>query len=586
MDITHLRQTLHAQKNKVGLVGGSLKLAEYDEAEQNVTAHISPQGWNIEIALKKGFNPVTTKRQKAYAKAKKINDGLETLVSDVMLHEIAHWELPANSGKGCPYDIHYHDTILEAVKTALPKDKQEHAQYVANAFEDLMINPRCKEFKGDFSGTVLFWDNEGHALKQKGQKGYTPFYETFVKLNMHLFGNKPDITLLKPHYKNEKNVNEAVESVIKDLKLPQNIQNTEQLFNKDSWPAMARMFAKHIAPLLDQSPTERLSAFSGEGNGNESQSKGEQSQQSAGNGIEQKLGTREGNEEIAYGRYSSGNKKSTNITSYEQLDALYRKLARAIPVRVEAMTKEHSLNIAPLTHRPFDEEKDDPAKIKVSKLFLTDKGIEFAYQNQPLTVEAKSKVQKKSFPDFKMIVLDSSGSMKEGIDGNQGSTTFIPWGDNSKYHFALLGFYGIENFLQNQGIAQYIQHGMSLFSDSTRYKEAGFMNIDEVRKLALSPQFGNTNIDASVLKNALQGRESFVISLSDGDIANWDSEKGEFKKLAEQNHFAHIQLGGKSKFSKDLEKWGLPVFSVNSGQDLSQLMVDITKDTYKRFVQK
>jgi len=195
-------------------------------------------------------------------------------------------------------------------------------------------------------------------------------------------------------------------------------------------------------------------------------------------------------------------------------------------------------------------------------------------------------VQHQGFPDFKLIVLDNSSSMKEAPDGsdNTGNKSFIPWGDRSKYHFALLGLYGIEQFLQNQAIAQYIQHGVSLFSSTTRYKEASFEKLAEVRKHALSPEWGYTRVDASALIQTIQGRESFILSLSDGNLDNWDSEKAAFKQCIENNHYAHIQLGSKTSFTTDLESWGVPVFYVTQGEDLSRLMVDVTKQAYRRYV--
>jgi hypothetical protein len=221
-------------------------------------------------------------------------------------------------------------------------------------------------------------------------------------------------------------------------------------------------------------------------------------------------------------------------------------------------------------------------------LFITDEGIQFGHVRQPLTVIANSKVQRRSFPDFKMVVLDNSGSMRESVDGssNAGSDTFIPWGDRSKYHFALLGFYGIENFLQNQGIAQYINHGLSLFSSATRYKEGDFNSLQKVRKLALAPDWGGTSLDARTLVKSLQGRESFVLSISDGEIENWASEKDNFRKLAEQNYYAHIQIGSSTGFTGDLESWKKPVFYVQSGDDLAKLMVDVTKGAYRRFIKQ
>ena len=342
---------------------------------------------------------------------------------------------------------------------------------------------------------------------------------------------------------------------------------------------MAAVFTRNLSHLLEISPIERLSAFQGDYESNSSSN----DQNNPGNGIEQKIKSREGKEEISFGRYSENEKQSKNFTSYEQLDALYRRLSRAIPVKVEAITRSQGLILGPLNHRAFNPETDDSNKIKLTKLFIDDKGVNFGYQKQPLTTQARFKIQRKSFPDFKMVVLDNSGSMKGGIDGDSGRTSFIPWGDKSKYHYALLGFYGIENFLQNQGIAQYIDHGLSLFSSTTRYKEAGFRDVEQLRKLALTPEFGNTRLNADVLAKALHGRESFVLSLSDGEIENWDSEKNKIKELLENNYFAHIQIGGENHYTKDLISWNVPVFYVNSGEDLSKLMVNVAKKTYERF---
>lgn len=587
MTIQDIKQKLHEKKNKIGLVGGSLVIKEYDESKHNISAHITPKGWNIEIAVRKEFNPIIDRRQKAYARKKNINNGLETLLDGVLSHEIGHWELPFSSEKGCPYDVYNHDKIVESIKSALPKDKRSQASYVTNAFEDLIDNARCREFNGNLSGQVLFWDNEGLSLSEHGQKGYTPFYEAFVKLNMHLSGDKLDSSLLKRHYNNQKNIDQAVQKVIDELNLPKDVANTQEssssLFNKPNWQDMAYGFAKNLAPLLEQTPRERLSAFD---SGNSGSGSEEEEEPKAGNGLEEKARTQDGKEEIAYGRYSGNEKLSTNITAFEQLDSIYKKLAKDISVKVDSMTRSQSLPIAPLNYRAFDSEKDDPAKIKASRLKLTDNGLTFSYPNQPISINSKFKMQRKSFPDFKMVVLDNSGSMAEGIDGNAGSKESIPWGNNSKYHFALLGYYGIENFLQRQGIAQYINHGLSLFSDNTRYKESDFSGIEDVRKLALSPQFSNTYLDAKILTKALKGRESLVLSLSDGEIGNWDSEKAEFEKLASNNYYAHIHLGGDTQFTNDLKSWNIPVFYVNSGKDLSHLMVDITKKQYERFTKQ
>lgn len=576
-NIRQLQHKLNQQKNKCGLIGAKpAKVQEFDDAEHDFSAHITPHNWGIEVNLKTGYNPIHDIRQKIYARIKKMKDPLETLVLQLGAgHEVAHWELPFNSGKGCPYDTYNHDKILEAVEKALPQDKKQHTSYVANMFEDTMINPRVKEYLKDFSGQILFWDNQG--LENKERKGFTPLYEAFVKINMHLFADKWDRVFLSRNYTNNPKVKKAVKEVIRKLNLPKNIQDTTPLFDKQRWPTMAKNYTKAIAELIDEIPKERMSAY----------------EQKSGNGVEEEAKTEKGKREIAYGRYSNGEGQSPNIGSFEQLDGVYQKLAKNISVKVEAITRDSSMEISPLTYKPFDKEKHDPLKIKTSKFFIDENGFNFAYPDQKIKIDYIQKIQKKSFPDFKMVLVDDSGSMADGLNGGAGSAKFIPYGDNSKYHFALLGYYGIEKFLQEQGIAPYIDHGVTLFSDSTRFKKGNYNELAEIRKLLFNPNWSYTTLDAKVLKQAIDGEGNFILSISDGEIDNWASEKSEIKKIMKNNHYAHIQLGGsadneqdKTTLCKNLEWWGIPVFYVNSGQDLSKLMVDVTKDAYRPFVQE
>jgi len=282
-----LKLKLHEQKNKAGLVGGSLTIEEYDDID-SISAGINPETWNIQFQVKTDFNPIQDKRQKAYARVKKIskknseNRGLEVMLSHILSHELAHWELPFSSQKGCPYDLYNHDKILEAVKQALPENRRSYASYVTNAFEDLIINPRCKEFNRDFSGQVLFWDWQGIKCKQEGKEHYTPFYEAFVKLNMHLFGDNIDRSLLKRHYSNQEKIEKAVEKSIQELNLIpiSDNQSTDYLFVKQNWPRMATIFTKNLVELLDEPPTEKLSAFSQSG-----ENENDINKNSSGNGI-------------------------------------------------------------------------------------------------------------------------------------------------------------------------------------------------------------------------------------------------------------------------------------------------------------
>src|SRR3989339_667235 len=470
-DLQKLEQRLNQEKNRYGLVGAKrARVLEFADAKNEITAHINPENWEIEVILKTGYNPIQDEFQKKYADAKNITDGLETMVLHIgSLHEVAHWELPFGSKRGCPFDIYNHDKIVEGTKKGLPKDKESFANYLANAFEDTIINPRCREYNGDFSGQVLFWDKEGlKCEKEKGKKGFTPLYEAFVRVNMRLWGDTFDKSFIERHYTENQKVKKVVQEIINGLNFEENILDTSPLFEKGRWQKMAEIYAREMSELLDEVPPEKLSAYDSQ----QGQGSGEDGKK-AGNGIEKKFGTKEGKEGVAYGRYVSGEKQSPNFKSFDQLDLLYQKLAKSIPVKVEAVTRDSSMEISPLNYRRFDPEEDNPLKIKTSKFFFDGDGFHFAYPNQPLTIE----------------------------------------------------------FKQNQGIAPYIGHGVSLFSSGTRFKKGSYNELIETRKLLLSPDWGSTNLDAKILEQALDGPESFMLSISDGDVFNWSSEKAKIKNI-------------------------------------------------------
>ena len=79
--IQKLEYKLNQEKNKYGLVGAKpAKVQEFDDVDYDISAHINPYDWGIEVNLKTGYNPISDSRQKIYARVKKIKDGLETVV--------------------------------------------------------------------------------------------------------------------------------------------------------------------------------------------------------------------------------------------------------------------------------------------------------------------------------------------------------------------------------------------------------------------------------------------------------------------------------------------------------------------------
>lgn len=573
-----LEQHLNELKNRIGLVGGPLKLIYLEESDNNIKASIRPEDWHTEILVKEGWNPTPDKKSKEYSKKNKIKNPLKKVLEDITYHETGHWELPRDSGYGCPYSIELHSEILDGITKGLKEKKKDPdaitdqlsgetlKDYVANALEDVINNLNCTQHT-DFSGQVLFWYDQGLKAKK-----YNEFYEAFVKLNMDLFGDKDAKKLLKKFYSRNPvkklKVNKAVNNVKRDLGLKKKKQdNLEILFNKRNWNNIAYKYTLAMADLLDEMPKEKLF-----GTGESKFSK--------------QIKQPDQIEKISRERFEAGKPKPNYLTSFEYLDSLYRSLSKDITVKVDELSREISFPLAPYGNRKFDVEQDDPGRIRLSRASLNSEGeLELQVPRDYVPFKGQFRKPEKSFPKLKVVLLDTSGSMKKSLTDEQGivlnpeAEKEKQWTSNSKYHHALIGFYGIKNYLIRQGIAPYVDSSLINFSDENITSGKKEMDSMEINKLALSPQFGGTQIDPSVLEKQLQD-SSFILSISDGEIENWSSIKEDYKKTVKNRPYVHIQIGNKNQFTRDLEKIGVPVKYVENGDELSKLMIDLTRSYY------
>jgi len=177
-----------------------------------------------------------------------------------------------------------------------------------------------------------------------------------------------------------------------------------------------------------------------------------------------------------------------------------------------------------------------------------------------------------------------------------------PWADKekrftsaSKYHYALLGWYGLIEYLKANHIMDKSSVSVANFSDDTIIGRG----LDEAKRRALNPQFGNTYIDLKKVQTLFKGYNNLVFTISDGDIANWSTEYGtdekgkkvvlkkgigeDFIRTVKQNNhqYFHLQIGQKNKTCRDLEKEGLKVEYISSAQDLATKVIDLTDKLYR-----
>ncbi len=567
-----IRHALERKKNEVGLVGTRLQFSR-PQTGKGITEHITQDWKDLVIRIRKDLNAVPDAPTKRFLEKKGIDDPIWAIASDLLYHGCGHRELPVYSGVGCPHAVTHHDQILDGVAQALrEKGKEGLESYVSNAFEDVLDNVNARRHT-EHSGQILFWNNEG--VENDGT--FTPFYDAFVRINLSLWGDAAAVTLLKRFATDDPRVLPSVKEFTDYVRtrlrvdyltrLHEKEDAFNRLFDKTHWRDLAYRFTLATANLLEDPPQMRL-CFGADPEGT--------------NQFDKLLRLPGTQEDLAHGRYKAGQGPSQHADPLLQLDALYRKLARAIPVETSEYQRAQGI---PITHFGRRDLRDNET-LRIRRLkgvgFQRDGKIGLKVARHDLQYPAQYKVHPRNFPKLRIALVDSSGSMGSAPDNTEdiGDTTFIPWGDNSKYHYALKGVYGVDNFLRKQGIAPYTKGGVIVFSGSSRASGTHQLGHEAERRLLLQPPSGGTSLDARVVAHETED-SCFLISISDGDIGNWHSEREAYKDAVKGTAYVHIQIGGDNTFTRDLRSWGVPVHNVHGDDDLTRLMIDLTATYYK-----
>jgi len=565
INLKELEIHLNSRAKELGLTATRVKINAITQTPC-VSAKIAPNGWQIDMSVNPNFSSVSDKKTQDYLKEKQAQEAPLQECSDVLTHETGHW-------KYCPKSLEQHTNLfLEPIAKAIKQSGQEptgkagrestKVKYLSNCIQDIIDNTGCRgeqneAAKTSMAGQMVFWKEQGEASENKQ---YSPLYEAFVSLNLYLWGNKQDIKYLENYIPKNQNAIGAFNSIIKELSLQPKLKSREYLLNPQNWENISQIMAKHLSPLMPES--EPLPQLFGSG--------------------ENSMGEPDPKKEVMK-KYSKGEGAPEYLNQYYALKTLYQQLAKQIPIQAKTLARANSLPYAHMRHKPYDEQADNPASIKFNKLGISGKGKpSFMVPHSSLSLNYEIKHGIDSFPPIAMCILDTSGSMQGDLQGGSstGNSSFIPWGDRSKYHYALLGFFGIINYLENNHLLSRVQINAANFSSQT----IGASGIDNSIKALLTPQFGITSIDMEKIKKIAAKRGSIQFTISDGEIFNWNDIKKEFISLAKQNQFFHIQLGSPTQTSEDLRKAGFNVYYIQEGRELSKLMVDLTQKTYSSVV--
>ncbi|RLE38356.1 hypothetical protein DRJ17_04220 [Candidatus Woesearchaeota archaeon] len=571
MTLLELRKKLESRKNQIGLIGIRLDLSE--SPGNSVSAALTSDWKIISIKYGKNLDLVPDSETLRYVRKRDIDDPKLKLSLDLLEHESSHRENPSGTRFGCPYTVEMHDIIKEAIHKVLSvKGKAGLEDYVTNAFEDILDNVNCRKHT-DFAGQALFWNNQG-LVNSKNEK-YSPFYEAFVQINLVLGGSVKEYTLLRRFYTNDRKVKKATKGFLDDMRSILGVEKLVRIHEKPAfktiftrdlqqreklWTDLAHSFAMHTADLLEQMPPEMMFG-------------------SSENPFDKEMRQPRVKQEIAFNRYKRGKGPAGHRDLQEQLYDLYKRISKEI--RVETSFYSESQKIPPVHYGKRFIKKDEQ-KFRYKGIgFKQDGSIGLRTTRYSELYPVSYKVHLSKFPKFKLILIDRSSSMKYNCDNESdvGDKSFIPWGDKSKYHFALKGYFGIDNFLERQGISNYVQNCVLGFSGENAIRGKS----KKVAKALLTMPSGGTSFDIDRLESELSD-ENFVLSISDGEFELTEDIKKRLEQKIKQVKvdYAHIQIGEDTDFSSYLKKIDVPVFKVRGDDDLAKTMISFVSSYYRR----
>ncbi len=487
--------------------------------------------------------------------------GLEAVCRDVVAHEVAG-HVDSLYTKGCPGVVDAHALMKHNVMKAMREaGKASGAGYLTNAVQDVFANMIIRGIEGNTNaGITLFFE--------KNLQSPSAFYEAFVKLNLACWGSVPDVTHLRNYFTGDNDVNGVWKNVVKELGLRvcDWKHNYGVLTNQDKWADYAYVMAKYLAPLLDDDVVESTCPH-----GN--------TPQECNNPFDVELDDPVVQRRVARKFYDEGLGVPEFMKDTDALLRLYESLGD-MPVHAKAETRSIGVPIIPFQWRATQ----DLSRASFTKFGIrADDDLEFFEPVEKLDVPFHYRKHDVDFPDLVVAVLDRSPSMLDALEpGN--NTNFVPWGDKSKWHYALWGWFAMTNDLARTGKISRVRNNALLFA--TRTQESGAYKgnqLDSLRRWILEhppSEYEGTNLDIERIRTNCVGKPKVFITMSDGEVANWPEHQEEFLKLIAPHKYVHIQIGQESAMSKTLRENKRRVYSVTQGKDLVNLMRGIIAEAY------
>ena len=526
------------------------------------------------------------------------HDRVHAFVNDAAAHEINHHRYNGihrgQEFRGCPRNTDLatrliFEPILEVFKRK--KFSEADALYAENALEDLVLQSDLSPVFS-LNGISYFFEEVGQSSPKHK---FTPFYDANVRLNLMLWGNKQQKRRLKPYFTEDseevKKIKSTLEtflqesglktidasfSVDKNPKIMEERQMIrEYIINEENWPRIARAYANAFSQLITKSYALPLLNHKGAG------TKGREKEDSSNEGNEFQKERMQ--RPFKMGRIQEAHAKQQGapiwIDSFEAMDLLYEGFAKELAFEARTFTESERMPILYYGQRRFNTSSDSMKNIT----FGFDANGQLELRKRPYAIDMQFPVKESTygFPDSKFVLLDTSESMSEDFYGKKdiGSTAIVPWGDRSKYHAAMVEWYGFVEWLKSNHLLERLGIDMVNFSNETNIGRG----LEQAKKIALRPQFGETMLDISKVQYIFSGKDHFIMTISDGQIQNWDSIRSAFLQGVKDNYYVHLQLGSETKATLDINAAGGHVENISSPEELMGRTVVLADKFYRDY---
>lgn len=626
MDYRTLEYELTGINTLLGDTETSFKVLPVKPSRGHIQARLRTPSNKLEINVDEDWDISGDSLLASYLNKSYHEPPLLEVSRDLLCHNMAHHQI-------CPGSIEMHHRIMNTIGRALKEieksEKNGECRYICHAFEDIIANSWCKLNFGHFKGMIIFFYDQLSASQKSSFKNFimnkilktgpskiSTLYEIFVRLNLILWADKDDFSLLKRFLTSDREIEKTVDEILELFRLEDAVtleEKVEILCNRSRWEKIANEFTFHIANFLEENHGERLS--------------GE-------NWFEKEIMEEDTQKRFIKNMYKKSKEKPEYIENIEVTRTIYELLASEIPIQVETDKKGRGMPVVPFNYDPYDPQLHSRQDIDLGGVVVDPESPFFKMINfrvpryhYDLFVPYRSE-RRGAFPDI-CFLIDSSASMADDVESKISVQSIgmvkklmksrfyfgkgkQSWSDKSKYHHVLLGFNGALKWLQSHGIAPYIRYNVVTFSRKTLSSGwCDYTELDKCKRIAYLPQFDTTLIDHEVIEETLLRREPFVlIILSDGEIFNWDNTtkpyspyrlkdlirgikpvKPLFQQIVENNMVSHIQISEgdfKPRISQltcqDLSGWGAEIYRINDINRLETLMIRVTQKTMASYL--